>query len=80
MKYFLLEYNKPAEHLVRVDEFPDYGSASVARLKAELRNRRNPDVEIVVLGADAQEDLRRTHGRYFLSTSQLVSSLGRAAS
>lgn len=80
MKYFLLVYRRSAG---RLEEPPrDLGSDQEAALKIrferERRERRDPDVEVVVLGAPSLDALKRTHARYFKSFAELVSDLDHA--
>jgi hypothetical protein len=51
----------------------DSTAAETARLELELDlNRRGIEHEVVLLEADNEEALRRTHRRYFESLSELV--------
>jgi hypothetical protein len=58
-------------------EFDDRSAALKARFRAEREGvwegeRLPTDVEIVVLGAESAEALRRTHGRYFFTVGELL--------
>lgn len=65
MRYFLLEYDRPNRCLVTEPrEFADHAEALKARLHAEI-DRLNPDIEVVVVGAESWEALEVTHSRYF---------------
>jgi hypothetical protein len=77
VSHFLLVFDRPHSRLLREDPYQDHREALVARFKAERLYRHNPDVEIVVLSAESSEDLRRTHSRYFQSTSALASPSSR---
>lgn len=43
----------------------DYESAVNAYNEAEAEHRETPDVEVVLLGSDSLETLKRTHSSYF---------------
>jgi hypothetical protein len=68
MKYFLLVYDKARGELVEPPlEFPVAAvkeAIAMRNIRAELDQGRG--LEIVLLGADSLDDLRRTHRRYFL--------------
>jgi len=70
--YFLLIYDRDAGRLIRNERFAADSEALHARFEAEREFRGRPEVEIVALAADSEEELMRTHGRYFLDLSQLV--------
>jgi hypothetical protein len=70
--HFLLVYDRNAGRLIRTERFDADSEALQARFDAEREFRGRPEVEIVALTAESEEDLLRTHGRYFLGLSQLV--------
>lgn len=66
MTYYLLVFNRPRGELVtEIEEFADQRAAMAERLRLEIENRDNPDLEIVVLGAESRTALENTHSRYF---------------
>ena len=66
MTYYLLVFNRPRGQLVsEIVEFADHREAMAERLRLELENRDNPDLEIVVLGAESLTAIKNTHSRYF---------------
>ena len=66
MTYYLLVFSRRRGELVRdIEEFEDHRVAMVERLRLELENKGNPDLEIVVLGAESREAMENTHSRYF---------------
>ena len=70
---FLLSYDRRSGDL-EIQEFRGEGgraSALRARLKAEGRVAGS-DREVVVIAADSEEALRRTHARYFKSVTELA--------
>jgi hypothetical protein len=73
MTSFLVQYDRRTGDL---DVTPFDGDrareeALSARFRAEL-TRPSRDVEVVVLAADSLDELKRTHGRYFWSASDLA--------
>jgi hypothetical protein len=73
VKHYLLVYDRRRGALLEEKEFTDRHSAMKARFQAE-RKGLPPDVEVVVLGADSPDALRRTHARYFQTLSELARS------
>ena len=72
MSHFLLVYDRDAGRLVRKQRYESSADAMRARFAAESEFAGRPEIEIVALGAESEEDLRVTHGRYFLSLTELV--------
>ncbi len=61
-----------------VREFPE-GSGREAireRFAQERLYRRNPDIEVVVLGSGSREELMKTHSRYFRSAEEIIEHAG----
>jgi hypothetical protein len=76
MMLFLIEYDRTRGEIVTLRGFDDGESKSAqkARLEMELDlNRRGVEREVVILEAENEEALRRTHRRYFEDLAQLVS-------
>ncbi len=63
MKYFLLVFDRAAGRLLDEAEFESNEAALRERFRREAT--AGPTDEIVVLGAESAEALRKTHGRYF---------------
>lgn len=68
--HFLLVYNGPLRTLERTQRFEDVEAALVAYAQAEDEFRGRTDVEVVLLGSDSIETLKRTHGHYFESPTE----------
>lgn len=64
---FLIEYRRSAGKLLRLATFNESARAEAERQRVdlELAHRNEGDYEVVVLEAESEEALRRTHGRYF---------------
>ena len=71
MRHYLVIYNRRAGEIVRHRRFSAAG-ALAARFAAEREFRDEPDIEIVVLGADSWDALKRTHSRYFKRVQDLA--------
>lgn len=70
INHFLLTFDI-GRQTAQVEEFgTEYEMALVAYGAAEERHRSDPQIEVVLLGADSLETLRRTHSSYFMGTSE----------
>lgn len=63
--HFLLVYDARARRLISSQDFADADVASAAYARAEREHIDEPDIEIVLVGADSIETIRKTHGHYF---------------
>lgn len=75
---FLIEYNRRDGQITNLRSFIDSEryKAQDERLKTELEfNRKGIEREIVLLEAESEDALRRTHRRYFENIAELVESL-----
>jgi len=75
MSHFLLVYDRTAGRLVRKQQFATRGETLLARFAAEDEFSGRPEIEVVNLVASSEEELRRTHGRYFLTLDELAARL-----
>ena len=75
---FLIRYSRRQGRILVFDRFDDKDreAAANARLAMELESNRGntEDQEIVLLEAPGEEELRRTHRRYFESAAQIGST------
>ena len=74
---FLIEYNRRKGEIVtyRTFEEEDRDTAADARLVIELDlNQRGLQHEVVLLEAESEAALHRTHRRYFENAGQIVKS------
>jgi hypothetical protein len=72
---FLIEYDRAKGELVNMWAFSDaqLTLAENTRIEREVAyNRQGVQREIVLLEASNEEDLRRTHGRYFKDLATLA--------
>ena len=76
--YFLLTYDL-ATREVHVDEWgADDVGAAAAYTALEQRVQDDPDVEVVLVGADSLETVKLTHSHYFVKTTgDLLEELAR---
>jgi hypothetical protein len=65
LQHFLLVYDLMAGKLIRQEEFSDGDEAAVAYGALEREFKGRSDLEIVLVGADSIETIRRTHAHYF---------------
>jgi hypothetical protein len=77
MMIFLIEYDRSRGQIVTFETFDDTDryKAEESRLGMELKlNRLGIEREVVLLEAETEEALRRTHRRYFEDLSELVNT------
>jgi hypothetical protein len=65
LKHFLLVYDLAAQCLIEQQEFSDGGEAASAYSALEREYQGREDLEIVLVGADSIETIKRTHAHYF---------------
>lgn len=75
MTAFLLIYDRHAGALLRAQRYEDDYEALQARFIAEEEFRGREEIEVVAVTAETEDDLRRTHGRYFMNLDQLVARM-----
>lgn len=74
MKYFVLIYDQASGRVLDVENYgPDGSEAALAR-RFELDRQYEDDarVEVVLLSAETEIALARTHARYFKSVRELA--------
>lgn len=74
---FLIEYDRNRGRIVTFKRFEDSDQqkAKDSRLQMELElNRLGIEREVVLLEADTEEALRRTHRRYFEGLAELLNA------
>jgi hypothetical protein len=74
MTYFLMVYDKLCGDLTDMISFQDSREALAARFARErvLADDERDRIEIVVLAAESEDELRKTHARYFRNAVGLV--------
>lgn len=64
--HFLVVYDIPAREATVDDRYgADYDAALSAYTKAEETYRGRDDIEVVLLGADSLDTIKKTHSSYF---------------
>jgi hypothetical protein len=77
---FLIEYDRNRGEIVTFKRFADseQQKAEDSRLEMEIElNRLGIEREVVLLEADTEEALRRTHRRYFEGLAELINAPAR---
>lgn len=72
MQHYLVIYNRREGQIIRHRHFRTPGQALAARFEAEREFREEPDIEVVVLGAESWASLPKTHSRYFKRVQELA--------
>jgi hypothetical protein len=65
LQHFLLVYDLRAQRLIEQHEFGDGNEAAIAYADLERQYKGRDDLEIVLVGADSIETIKRTHAHYF---------------
>ncbi|HEY5816527.1 MAG TPA: hypothetical protein VIS95_09355 [Solirubrobacterales bacterium] len=65
LQHFLLVYDLDAQRLIGQEEFGDGEEAASAYAALEHQYKGRNDLEIVLVGADSLETIKRTHAHYF---------------
>lgn len=66
VKHFLFTYDRKRDHLISVKEYgQDIDSAMVAYQAAEILHHDEPWIDIVLIGSDSLESIKKTHSTYF---------------
>lgn len=63
--HFLLVFDHAQQQLVDRREFDDAAEAAAAYTELEHQHRGDPNLEIVLVGADSIKTIEKTHGNYF---------------
>jgi hypothetical protein len=71
MAHFLLIYDRGTGKLLREERFATEADALRARFAAEAEYGVQPDIEVLAISAESEEELRKSHGRYFLTSEEL---------
>lgn len=66
IQHFLLVFDHAVGHLIRTQEFgEDADAALVAYSSTEANFNARKDIEVVLIGSDSLETVKRTHANYF---------------
>ena len=72
MNHYLMVFDRSQGKLVHHQRYNNRDNALRARFAEERKHQGESDIEVVVLGANSWDSLRRTHGRYFKDFDQLA--------
>jgi hypothetical protein len=76
VQHFVLVYDQRLGRLVAdVEVFGDSDAGMQRRFELERKFRDDPKIEVVMLSASSEEQIRRTHSRYFKTTAELLADL-----
>ena len=73
--FYLIEYNRPEGRLVTFKAFTESERSKAEELRFAIEldlHRKKIDHEVVLLQAESEAAIRRTHGRYFYDLRQLL--------
>lgn len=75
--YYLIEHNRTSKE-TSWTEFTNYADAQKAGLQKERQNflKNRHEMEVVVFEANAIDELRRTHSRYFVKVEPADNGAG----
>lgn len=80
MQHYLLIYDRRKGRIIRHRAYHEASSALTARFAAEREYGGDPDIEVVVLGAESWESVAHTHARYFKGVHEMAeAALSRVA-
>lgn len=74
MARFLLVYDRSRRTILREEEYADdeLKRAVNERLAEEIAHKADPNIEVILLEADARETLLETHARYFKTVAEIA--------
>ncbi len=72
MSYFLLIFSKHTREQPVVERYEDGQQAAEKLLETEAQLRDDPEHDVVLLYAEDEDSLRKTHGSYFLDFDELL--------
>lgn len=72
MSYFLLICSKRGRTAPALERYEDGDEAAERLFEVEARLRDDPDHGVVLLYAEDEGSLRKTHGSYFLDFDELL--------
>jgi hypothetical protein len=76
MNHYLIVFDHSKSAILRFQVFSARHAAVQAGFEAERRLGDNTDVDVVVIGAESAEALRRTNPRYFARPRPIIEQWG----
>lgn len=65
LMHFLIVFDRAHQELLEANQFDDGEAAAEKYAQMERLYGERPNIEIVLVGSDSIETVRRTHGNYF---------------
>ena len=75
VRQFVLVYDQREGHLLSIEDFADSEAGMNRRYELERKYRDESTIEVVMLGAESEEQIRRTHSRYFQTPGEILAGL-----
>jgi hypothetical protein len=69
---FLIDYDRRWGTIRRFESFSDNDRQAAEQLRLELELQGRAGSEVVLLEADDEQTIRKTHARYFKTASELL--------
>lgn len=69
---FLIDYDRRSGTIRQFKSYSDDDRHSAEQLRLELELQARTDAEIVILEADDEQTVRKTHARYFNTVAELL--------
>lgn len=63
--HFLIVFDREAQRVIEANRFTDGEDAAEQYTAMERQYGDEPNIEIVLVGSDSLDTVRRTHGNYF---------------
>ena len=81
MNWFLIVYDRALGRSLLCERYPADAHAIAWEKRSELtlHHLREPQIEVVLIGADSEEVVRGTHARYFYAAGTVVTDAVLAA-
>jgi hypothetical protein len=76
VSHFLVIFSRIAGEVPVLERYEDAHEAAMKLFETEAKLRDDPDHGVVLLYAEDEESLRRTHGSYFLGFDELLETAG----
>lgn len=76
MSHFVIIFDRHRRVPPEIEEYEDAVRAQVRLFEAEGELRGDPDRGVVLLFAENEEQLRRTHGSFFFGLDELLDTAG----
>lgn len=67
--FFVVQFRRSRQQLISLRNFENHNEA-LENLCVTERSNSNRDIEVVLLSADSEESLSRTHSRYFSASGE----------